>query len=52
MGSYCCSLDAEILRRQYSSMKIYIDKAISQDTDGLWDPGLWQLGDWLSQAPL
>lgn len=33
-------------------MKIYIDKAIPRDTDGLWDPNFWQLGDWLDpKAP-
>jgi alpha-L-rhamnosidase len=37
----------ELLRRQYPSMKVYIEKGIPRDTDGLWDPDLWQLGDWL-----
>jgi len=33
-------------------MKVYIDKVIPRDTDGLWDPDLWQLGDWLDpKAP-
>ncbi|OBT72099.1 hypothetical protein VF21_09173 [Pseudogymnoascus sp. 05NY08] len=50
---YLYSSDTELLRRQYPSMKIYLDKAIPRDTDGLWDPNFWQLGDWLDpKAPL
>ncbi|KAL5344029.1 hypothetical protein BJX70DRAFT_352423 [Aspergillus crustosus] len=39
--------DADILRRQYSSMLAWIDRGIQRGPDGLWDPAVWQLGDWL-----
>ncbi|CAG8239274.1 unnamed protein product [Penicillium salamii] len=39
--------DVDILRRQYPSMLAWIDRGIRRGPDGLWDPTLWQLGDWL-----
>jgi alpha-L-rhamnosidase len=39
--------DIGILRRQYQSMLAWIDRGIRRGPDGLWDPELWQLGDWL-----
>ncbi|EEA21078.1 hypothetical protein EYB25_008541 [Talaromyces marneffei] len=42
--------DREILRRQHESMLAWIDRGIRRGSDGLWDPDLWQLGDWLDPA--
>ncbi|KAJ5097744.1 hypothetical protein N7456_008465 [Penicillium angulare] len=39
--------DADILRRQYPSMKAWVDTGILRGPDNLWDDNLWQLGDWL-----
>jgi alpha-L-rhamnosidase len=39
--------DVDILRRQYQSMLAWIDRGIQRGPDGLWDPEIWQLGDWL-----
>lgn len=39
--------DVEILHRQYPSMLAWIDRGIRRGSDGLWNPNLWQLGDWL-----
>ncbi|KJK65254.1 alpha-L-rhamnosidase [Aspergillus parasiticus SU-1] len=39
--------DTDILRRQYASMLAWIDRGIQRAPDGLWDPEVWQLGDWL-----
>ena len=38
--------DAEILRRQYESMRGWVDKIASLTTDGVWAGG-FQFGDWL-----
>ncbi|KAH8819234.1 glycoside hydrolase family 78 protein [Xylogone sp. PMI_703] len=43
---YTSSADAELLRRQYNSMKAWW-KAIPRGSDGLWDVNTWQHGDWL-----
>ncbi len=49
---YLSSGDLSVLRRQYTSMVSWVDKGIRRGSDGLWDPELWQLGDWLDpQAP-
>jgi len=49
---YTSSGDLSILERQYSSMVAWVDKGVRRGSDGLWDPELWQLGDWLDpQAP-
>lgn len=41
--------DAAVLRRQLPSMRSHLDGAVRRDPAGgpLWDPSLWQLGDWL-----
>ncbi|KAL5358332.1 bacterial alpha-L-rhamnosidase-domain-containing protein [Aspergillus floccosus] len=39
--------DIDILRRQYRSMVAWVDTGIRRGPDRLWDPELWQLGDWL-----
>lgn len=44
---YQWSADAAVLRRQYPSMRTHLDSAVRRGPDGLWDPSLWQLGDWL-----
>lgn len=38
--------DIEVLKQSWDGMKAYL-RAIRRDDDGLWDPTLWQLGDWL-----
>ncbi|KAJ4299777.1 hypothetical protein N0V90_005023 [Kalmusia sp. IMI 367209] len=43
---YVASGDLEVLRRQYASMKAWIDEGIRRGHDDLWDD-TWQLGDWL-----
>ncbi|KAK4865683.1 hypothetical protein LT330_009116 [Penicillium expansum] len=49
---YQSSGDADILRRQYPSMTLWLNEGVCRGEDGLWDPELWQLGDWLDpQAP-
>ncbi|VUC23273.1 unnamed protein product [Clonostachys rosea] len=37
----------QILMDSYSSMKMHLDQSVRRGTDGLWDPSVWQLGDWL-----
>ena len=33
-------------------MTLWLDQGVRRGPDGLWDPELWQLGDWLNpQAP-
>ncbi|KAJ9660793.1 hypothetical protein H2198_002332 [Neophaeococcomyces mojaviensis] len=44
---YRASGDLNMLRKQYDSMKAWIDRGIRRGADGLWDPELYQLGDWL-----
>ncbi|KAL6245728.1 hypothetical protein RBB50_007727 [Rhinocladiella similis] len=44
---YMSSGDVENLRRQYPSMKAWVDEGISRGSNGLWNQDLWQLGDWL-----
>ncbi|OJJ50602.1 hypothetical protein ASPZODRAFT_55063 [Penicilliopsis zonata CBS 506.65] len=39
--------DVDLLRRQYPSMQAWVDRGVARGDDGLWDPELWQLGDWL-----
>ncbi|KAL2882219.1 hypothetical protein SGCOL_002487 [Colletotrichum sp. CLE4] len=38
--------DAGVLQETYPGMRDYL-KSIKRGDDGLWDPSLWQLGDWL-----
>ncbi|KAG9662659.1 glycoside hydrolase family 78 protein, partial [Aureobasidium melanogenum] len=42
--------DIEILKRQYPSMQMWLDKGIRRGTDDLWDPSFHQLGDWLDPS--
>jgi alpha-L-rhamnosidase len=49
---YQSSGDLGVLERQYPSMVAWVDNGVRRCSDGLWDPELWQLGDWLDpQAP-
>lgn len=48
--SYNSSGDAEVLRRQYDSMKAWVDKGIPRGPNGLWDQNVWQFGDWLDPS--
>ncbi|KAK8029613.1 glycoside hydrolase family 78 protein [Apiospora rasikravindrae] len=50
---YESSGDRAILERHFESMRGWLDRGIRRDTtDGLWDQGHWQLGDWLDpKAP-
>ncbi|CAK7227670.1 hypothetical protein SEUCBS140593_006654 [Sporothrix eucalyptigena] len=47
---YTSSGDLELLRKQYPSMKAWVDRGIPRGTNGLWDPNAWQFGDWLDPA--
>ncbi|VUC23053.1 unnamed protein product [Clonostachys rosea] len=38
--------DTEVLRENWTGMKDHI-QSVRRGSDGLWDPELWQLGDWL-----
>lgn len=44
---YRASGDLNMLRKQYDSMKAWIDRGVRRGADGLWDSELYQLGDWL-----
>lgn len=44
---YNWSGDAEVLRRQWPSMRTHVDKSINRGADGLWDENNFQFGDWL-----
>ncbi|EHK46078.1 uncharacterized protein TrAtP1_013184 [Trichoderma atroviride] len=48
--SYNSSRDVEVLRRQYDSMKAWVDKGIPRGPNGLWDQNVWQFGDWLDPS--
>lgn len=48
--SYNSSSDVEVLRRQYDSMKAWVDKGIPRGQNGLWDQNIWQFGDWLDPS--
>ncbi|KAF5241039.1 hypothetical protein FANTH_9256 [Fusarium anthophilum] len=41
------SMDKDLLSRQLGSMQAWIDRGIVRAADGLWDPNLSQLADWL-----
>ncbi|KAG4440630.1 hypothetical protein IFR05_003889 [Cadophora sp. M221] len=49
---YCEMGDEEILVQQYDSMKTWIDVIPRREKEGtrLWDPSIFQLGDWLDPA--
>lgn len=50
---YQSSGDRDILNRQYPSMTSWLDQGVCRGKDGLWNPEIWQLGDWLDpQAPV
>ncbi|KAH8768151.1 bacterial alpha-L-rhamnosidase-domain-containing protein [Diaporthe sp. PMI_573] len=44
---YNWSGDAEVLRRQWPSMRTHVDRSIRRGPDGLWDEDNFQFGDWL-----
>ncbi|KAJ9093810.1 hypothetical protein QFC19_008187 [Naganishia cerealis] len=45
--------DPKILRDQYESMTVWLDRGIQRGDNGLYDPTLIQLGDWLDpKAPV
>lgn len=44
---YNWSGDAEVLRRQWPSMRAHVDESINRGPDGLWDEDNFQFGDWL-----
>ncbi|KAJ9606755.1 hypothetical protein H2200_008764 [Cladophialophora chaetospira] len=39
--------DVDILLRQYDSMQQYLVAGVARGDDYLWDPEIWQFGDWL-----
>ncbi len=39
---YNSSGDLDILRKQYPSMKAWVDKGIKRGANGLWDQNIWQ----------
>lgn len=39
--------NVNVLRASWKGMQTYVDKSLPRDEDGLWDPSVWQLGDWL-----
>ncbi|KAI9148987.1 alfa-L-rhamnosidase [Paramyrothecium foliicola] len=41
------SSDKALLERQFASMKAWLDEGINRAEDGLWNPNLFQLADWL-----
>lgn len=41
------SMDEGLLERQFHSMQAWLDKGVTRAADGLWDPNLFQLADWL-----
>jgi alpha-L-rhamnosidase len=41
------SMDRDLLRRQFESMQAWLDRGVVRAPDGLWDPYLFQLADWL-----
>lgn len=43
---YRASGDVDLLRRQFDSMKMWLDRGVVRGKDGLWTESLWQLGDW------
>lgn len=47
---YTSSGDRELLRRQYASMKAWVDQGLPRGPNGLWDQNVWQFGDWLDPS--
>lgn len=44
---YLASGDKQVLEKQFESMTAWVDKGIRRGPDYLWDPSIYQLGDWL-----
>ena len=44
------SADKSMLRRQFESMRLWLEQGVDRGEDGLWNPEQWQLGDWLDPA--
>jgi alpha-L-rhamnosidase len=42
--------DRNILLNQHESMKVWLEKGVTRQANGLWDPNGHQLGDWLDPA--
>lgn len=42
--------DVEILKRQYPSMQMWLERGVRRGADGLWDSSFHQLGDWLDPS--
>jgi alpha-L-rhamnosidase len=42
--------DRNILVNQHESMKVWLEKGVARQENGLWDPNGYQLGDWLDPA--
>ena len=47
---YLFSGDNRILSRQYRSMQAYLEHGVARGPDGLWNPEVWQFGDWLDPS--
>ncbi|KAK8044681.1 bacterial alpha-L-rhamnosidase-domain-containing protein [Apiospora rasikravindrae] len=47
---YLYSGDKTLLEKCWYGMRKYIDDIIPRGSDELWNPRLWQLGDWLDPA--
>lgn len=47
---YTSSGDVNTLRKQFPSMKAWVDVGIPRGSNGLWDQNVWQYGDWLDPA--
>ncbi|KAK8018657.1 hypothetical protein PG991_007847 [Apiospora marii] len=47
---YLYTGDKTALRTCWDGMRKYVDEVIPKNDEGLWDPQLWQLGDWLDPA--
>ncbi|KAK8085281.1 hypothetical protein PG997_006552 [Apiospora hydei] len=47
---YLYSGDKTTVRNCWSGMRKYIDEEVRRDADDLWDPRIWQRGDWLDPA--
>jgi alpha-L-rhamnosidase len=42
--------DVEILKRQYPSMQMWLERGVKRGSDDLWDASFHQLGDWLDPS--
>jgi alpha-L-rhamnosidase len=42
--------DVEILKRQYPSMQMWLERGVKRGADDLWDASFHQLGDWLDPS--